>query len=294
MGTVNDTEPIIRKVLLASGGAFKGAYQVPILKALWERGNYDAVLGTSVGSINLAMIAQDKAQVLENIWSDLNTEDPWFGVPNFLKPLWLKTVLPWGKRPEGLFSLDPVRDLLRRHVDPQSFRCIYGCGVVRRDHGEHVTIVHGGENTKTLHDHILASSAMCGIMEPVYRDGEALVDGGHRHVLPVIPEAWLRHVKEVDAVFCQVLRDDALPDPKTNAIGNLLWSIEMALQNTALEDFEDLKELADKGMKVRVWSPKESLGGMLDASSDTIERRIRIGKEDTDHPTVLHSTGRPE
>jgi len=284
---MTDTEPLVRRVLVASGGAFKGAYQVPILKALWERGNYDAVLGTSIGAINLCMVAQDKIDVLEKVWGSIDTKDPWFGVPGFLKPLWFNAVLPWGKRPEGLFSIEPLRDMLRKHLDPMQLRCAYGCGVTRRDCGEHITLIHGEENTHTLQDHILASSAMCGIMEPIWHDGEALVDGGHRHVVPTIPKAWLRHVKEVDVIFCQVLGHDALPDPSGNAVSNLLWSLDCALHNTALEDLEDLRDLARTGVAVRVWSPKESLGGMLDADADTIRRRMRQGEEDLAHPVIL-------
>jgi predicted acylesterase/phospholipase RssA len=288
---IEDTEPHVQRLLIASGGAFKGAYQVPILRALTERGAYDAMLGTSVGSINLSLAAQDKFDVLEGFWDDLDTKDPWLGIPGFLKPLWWKALIPFAERPEGLFSIEPVRALLEKHVDPTQFRCVYGCGIVIRDEGKHITAIHGrhSDTVQKLHDHILASSAMCGIMAPI-RCGlgsEALVDGGHKHVIPTIPERWLHTVKEIDVVFCQVLDEGALPDPEGGALSNLLWGIEVALHNTALEDLEDLRELAAAGKKVRVWAPTKSLGGMLDASARTIARRTQAGREDIDRPVIL-------
>ena len=271
------------RVLNLAGGAFKGAYQVPIATALCAANKYDLILGTSVGAINGAVLATKQPELLHSIWTGLDDRDPWGGVKGFLKPLWWKIPLP-GKPPDGLFTLEPMRAMLERHVRPQSFQTPYGCGYVVRNTGAY-RVVHFDETAKAseLHDAIMASSAMSGIMEAIRVGDEDRVDGGHRNVLARMPKG----VKEVDAVFCTELAPLEKPRCERGALNAILWGIESALHNTALEDLEDLRELARSGVKVRVWAPKVSLGGMLDASAEMIGTRMQLGTQDLGKPLTL-------
>lgn len=62
--------------LVLEGGGAKGAYQVGALKYLYEQGFYiDMVTGTSIGSINGALIAQGDFDKLYEIWSTLKYSD---------------------------------------------------------------------------------------------------------------------------------------------------------------------------------------------------------------------------
>jgi NTE family protein len=55
--------------LVLEGGGARGGYQIGALKALFENGyKFDAVVGTSIGSINGAMIAQGNFETAYNIW----------------------------------------------------------------------------------------------------------------------------------------------------------------------------------------------------------------------------------
>jgi predicted acylesterase/phospholipase RssA len=270
------------RLLLAGGGAFKGAYQVPILTHLWRtRGPYDAVIGTSVGAINLSMIAQDSAAALLGIWRALNDRDPTFGIKGFMRPAWWRLL-----ESDGLYSLAPMRAMLEQHVNPDRLRCPLVCGVVARSTGEHRLLKFDSRSrTKDLHDGIVASSSMSGIHVPLRIGGEDLVDGGHHHVVGPIPQEWMGAVREVDAVFCQELEPpSAAPDGLVGAFG---WALDTAMRLTALEDLEDLAEIARTGVRVRVWSPGVPLGGMLDASRETISRRLALGMADIDRQMVL-------
>ena len=76
-----------RIVYLFQGGGALGAYQVGVAKALLES-HYtpDWLIGTSIGSINSAIIAGNKPEhrikKLEGFWDTISTQIP--GIPNTL------------------------------------------------------------------------------------------------------------------------------------------------------------------------------------------------------------------
>lgn len=64
------------KGLVLEGGGAKGAFQIGAYKALREYGyEFDGVTGTSIGSLNGAMICQNDFEKLEKIWTDINPEE---------------------------------------------------------------------------------------------------------------------------------------------------------------------------------------------------------------------------
>ncbi len=59
--------------LALEGGGAKGAYQIGAYKALMDLGySFDAVSGTSIGSINAALIAQGDGEYLEKLWLEID------------------------------------------------------------------------------------------------------------------------------------------------------------------------------------------------------------------------------
>ena len=55
--------------LALEGGGAKGAYHVGVVTALYESGySFDAVVGTSIGALNAAILAQDGLEVLKEFW----------------------------------------------------------------------------------------------------------------------------------------------------------------------------------------------------------------------------------
>lgn len=62
--------------LVLEGGGAKGAYQVGAIKALKKKGiEFDTIIGTSIGAINSAFIAQGDINKLEELWQTLSFQD---------------------------------------------------------------------------------------------------------------------------------------------------------------------------------------------------------------------------
>ncbi|MDO5719011.1 MAG: patatin-like phospholipase family protein [Tissierellia bacterium] len=62
--------------LVLEGGGAKGAFQVGAFKALSESGyEFDGITGTSIGSLNGAMLCQGDYENLEKLWLELDPEE---------------------------------------------------------------------------------------------------------------------------------------------------------------------------------------------------------------------------
>jgi len=61
--------------LALEGGASRGAYHIGVIKAYLEAGyKFDGIVGTSIGAINAAALAQGDFQAMEEMWLELTTE----------------------------------------------------------------------------------------------------------------------------------------------------------------------------------------------------------------------------
>ena len=133
--------------LALQGGGSHGAFTWGVLDALLEDGRFrfDGVCGTSAGALNAGVLATGLArggpagarEALHDFWLDVagspsclgdlpsgaaqglgrfNPDlNPWFQWTQ----LWLKTVSPYQFNPLGL---DPLRDVLKRHIDERALR----------------------------------------------------------------------------------------------------------------------------------------------------------------------------
>lgn len=62
----------MKHALCLSGGGFKGVFQVAAIKVLQEQGiKFNAASGISTGALNAALIAQNKFETLEQIWTSV-------------------------------------------------------------------------------------------------------------------------------------------------------------------------------------------------------------------------------
>lgn len=63
----------MKYALALEGGGARGAYQAGVVKALSENGyEFDAVVGTSIGSINGAVIAQGDIELAYDLWKNMS------------------------------------------------------------------------------------------------------------------------------------------------------------------------------------------------------------------------------
>ena len=62
--------------LVLEGGGARGAYQIGVIKALYEKDiNFSAIVGTSIGAINGAYLAQDSFEKIYNMWNTMSFKD---------------------------------------------------------------------------------------------------------------------------------------------------------------------------------------------------------------------------
>jgi hypothetical protein len=283
------------EILLLSGGAFKGQVQIPVIRAiLQEIGSLPSLIrGTSIGAENGAMTACGRLEEMAAVWGGLDDHHGIDGVKGFLTPALL--------RDRGIYSLSPMlREMQRRRLDAADLRCTFGAGTVIRETDEHVVLTweqkNGprncffGDGRAVPHQIDLptgccGSSAIAPIMEPfsVPFPGKVdkmatLSDGGHEHVGPPPPDLP-PETMSVHAVFCAPLDTKAKTTCQVNSILEAtIWAVEKAMHAPMFGDVALLEALAKAGARVRIYAPVEDVGGMLDASRVTLDRRLKIGE----------------
>ena len=175
-----------RTAFVLSGGGVLGAVQVGQLRALIEAGiTPDVVVGTSVGSINGAMIATDPSadaiDKLTEIWTGLRAEDIFPGS---------RVARVWNivARGDHIHPNDGIRrliDMLPAHTFESLSLPLHVCAAGLAD-GEERWFDSG-----PLARAILASTALPGVYPPVSIDGNLYVDGGVVNNIPISRAAAL-------------------------------------------------------------------------------------------------------
>jgi NTE family protein len=213
------------------GGGSLGAVQVGMLHALAERGiTPDLVVGTSVGSVNGALLAVDPTAATERlaaIWAVMTRARVFPGGP-------LAQLRTLRRHRNYLFPNDGLAavltEALGNHTTFESLALPFGTVAVDAATGRPVLLRSG-----SLVPAILASSAIPGIYPPVRLNDQVLYDGG---VLANVP---IRQALELGAKSLVVL-DCAfpghLPDvPGTMAETLMFWAT-LGTRNQAVLEAE--------------------------------------------------------
>ncbi len=173
----NEKKP--KRVLVLSGGAFYGAFELGVILYLTKEVGmeFDIVCGTSVGALNAAMIVRGNITEFEDIWRSLDSREDIFS------PGILENVLTKG----GLYGIEPLAELIDKHLDVERLRksdMQLLVGVVCLETGEFMLI---DQNNPYIKSFILASASVPGMTPAIKIDGKHYVDGGLRYVMPVRP-----------------------------------------------------------------------------------------------------------
>jgi len=262
------------RALILSGGAFRGAIQVPIIEHLKLTHKYDAVYGVSVGAINGAMFAQDDLVNLRELWDNIND------VSGFLS---LKWYWPFN----GLYSMNPMRKKIERYLKLDKMKIPFHAGVVSFTDGEYRNMPSKDMETNLeLWDAVQASSCMAGIMVPpiIPIDGSPHVgcDGGFRNIMP-IPEDM--DYDYLDVVLCTPI--DRIKNKEFSKI-DVFNIFKRTLEILEDEVFDkDILQLVESRSIVRIFSPNEYPGDSLDASKEIINFRYELGKRAISNPIIL-------
>jgi NTE family protein len=201
------TPPALPALDLAlQGGGSHGAFTWGVLDRLLEDlpARLDGVSGTSAGALNAAVLATGLAQggperareALRAFWADVARAGDCFGRPDAderaprpglaLDPVWTAPLMGWWQAWLRLFSpsqlnpwgLNPLRDIVERHVDVQALR--EGPLQVFVT----ATAVHTGQpRVFDRHDlsidALMASACLPHLFPAVMIDGEPYWDGGY-------------------------------------------------------------------------------------------------------------------
>lgn len=273
------------RYLILSGGGWKGAFQVPIALAAekGDLGKFDGIYGTSVGSINGCLISAGKMETVGlPLWESIDDRNIINGIKGFLSPNIFG---------DSLFTLDPVRKLLKKNVKLADMKIKYGAGfVVRQTMKHHILTTEDISSDKELYDLVIASSAISFLMSPVKTkfdgiDDAILCDGGHRHVFP-IPQ--IMPGDEIVAVSCSTLNKHNMDTKDIDGrIESLIWAAEIAINQAHSRDLEYFNALAKDGIKVTLYAPRDTFGGLLKSDKATIEARMSEGEYALRHPIIL-------
>ena len=242
-------------IVLAGGGA-KGAYQIGAWKALKEMGiTFNAIVGTSIGSINGALIAADDYEKAHQLWLNISID----------KGLRINEELP---DPENLFSkknwgalfkeviknggLDasPAAEFISQYVDEKKVRengipffavtVQMTQGVVPREISID-EIPEGG-----LTDYLMASSNI-PLAVGIGPEGEKFLDGGVYDNIPIMT------LKKRG--FNKII---ILDISNLKGLGHTM--------NTANSQV----------VHIRPYST-DMLGGFMDLDAEAVEKRIQLG-----------------
>jgi NTE family protein len=213
------------------GGGSLGAVQVGMLRALAEYGlTPDLVVGTSVGSVNGALLALDPAGATERlaaIWSVMTRRRVFPGGP-------VAQLRMLRRHRNHLFPNDGLARVLSDALGPDrdfaSLVLPFGTVAVDATTGHPVLL-----RTGPLVPAILASSAIPGIYPPVEIDGRVLYDGGVLANVPIRQaiELGARSLVVLDCAF-----PGHLPDvPRTMAETLFFWAT-LGMRNQAVLEAE--------------------------------------------------------
>ena len=185
-----------KRAVVLSGGGTKGAYEIGVWRALRELSvDFQIVTGTSIGSINGAMMAMGDFEKADQVWrnmvmGDLMREPPrekgfWRELADaFFQPKEIRRK----KLIDGAVDNSPFLDFVKDHIDEEKVRASevdYGLVTVRARDRKPFMLTKADIPQGQLKDYIVASSSVYPVF-PMHRiQGELFIDGMYHDNLPV-------------------------------------------------------------------------------------------------------------
>jgi NTE family protein len=257
----------MKRGLLLSGGAFRGAVQIPVIEELFVRHEYDAIYGVSVGAINGSLMAQHEMEKLREFWDNVD------GLPGFFKSKWY-----WPFK--GFYDMTPLRDKLETNLSLEKVKVPFRAGTVSGTTGEYFNLrTENMTRNSQYWDAVQSSSCMAGIMVPgtFVHDSQTHLgfDGGYRSIIP-IPDEEFDHI---DIVTCTPLDRMKMKGEfkKVNILALLLRGIEIFEDEIFDRDISSI--IQTNTPSITIYAPQEYPGEALDASRETIKFRYELGRE---------------
>lgn len=253
------------RALVLCGGASRGALEVGFLKAIGEEDvEFDFVVGTSIGAFNGAMFASGMSVAeIEEVWLGFNR---WKAV----RPNW-----GWALRPRtqpGLFSLDPMRGILRDMLPVTRFENLELPLWVTSTELNNGRARYWGE-TGDIIEPVIASMSVPGIFAPVILDDRLHVDGGITNNVP-LDFATHKGAQEIFLIDCYC--DEPCLRPPRGLIQILMRSFSTAVSGKYEADLARIRN------RVKIFRVQPKLDNNIDLLDFSRSRDfISIGYEAT-------------
>lgn len=288
------------RILVLSGGGANGAFQVGVLKRLWQEDptlSYDAIFGVSTGALTGGVLAQggsaeeqfDQLGRVEDVYLSLKGNGGIYSSPKL--GILGKALALFSKG--GLFNPDPLFKLIVENINPDRLKAsptTFRCGVVSLASGEYMAM--DGKDPG-IRQSILESAS-----QPVlFQLDSPYCDGGLRNMTPLgdvfswlkeetrFPETGAKEVS-IDVILCgpTTAMDYKNIDHK-DAVGVLMRTFEIIMNEAFLSDVRrTLKknrkpDIDDYTANVRLFAPDRQLGPSLTFDPKRIRETIDEGHE---------------
>jgi NTE family protein len=268
-------------VLVLGGGGMRGMAHVGVLKALARLGiRYDAIVGTSIGSLIGALAAGGVSlKRMEEIVQGLQKDD-YFKL-NFVKFL-LK-----GVRASSVYRGDTFRQRLEEilpRLDFERMKMPFFCNAVCLETGGLAFWGSPGMSDISLVDAVYSSCCLPGIFEPYERGGYHYMDGGIVDPLPLRFAKALRP-DLILAVDLTVKATFKTPNYKDRVVSTLYRSFEIAEEIIV----EQLLHMHQDRRTVLI-QPK--VGHMARLEFSDVPEVVRLGEEETLRVVTSHAATR--
>jgi NTE family protein len=246
-----------KRAIVLSGGGTRGAYEIGVWQALKELSiDYQIVTGTSIGSINGALMTMGDLEESKRIWQNMVMEDLMQAPPKpkgffgaLFEKLFPTKLSERGKLLDGAVNNSPFLDFIEKNIDEEKIRSSavrYGLVTVRaKDRkGLHLPVEEIPKGL--LKDYIIASSS----------------------VYPVFPMHKIEGIYYIDGTY-----SDNLP---------IDLAISMGATELIVVDLQPKPQHPKYAGKSNILylTPSESLGGILEFDRTQIEAHIEMGYKD--------------
>lgn len=237
------------RAIVLSGGGSKGSYEIGVWKALKKLDiNYDIVTGTSVGSLNGALMVEKSFLKALFLWYNL-TYDKIFEIDdNFNKDEIIKfykdNIL------KGGVDVTNLETTIKKYLNPKKFfksNINYGLITVKFPSFKHVEITKHELNEDNLIDYLVASASCFPAFKVKKIDNESYIDGGFYDNLPI----------------------------------NL--AIDLGATEVIAVDLKEvgIKRIVKKDIPITYIKPKNKIDSFLKFEKNSSRRGIRLGYNDT-------------
>jgi predicted acylesterase/phospholipase RssA len=186
----------MKRALVLCGGGSLGSYEVGVWKYLREKQiHFDIVTGTSIGSINGAMVVMDDFEKAENLWKSMAADKVMVNGMNFYRrvfqdPNLNKRLIAFAKTyiKNGGADITPLETLVKATINTAKIKAspiTFGVVTTAYPSLKEVDVVCNDLPEDKIIAYLHASSA-CYPIFPIYKiDGHSYVDGGYNNNLPI-------------------------------------------------------------------------------------------------------------